>query len=78
MIDGHSGCAWMVVPAEALQAKEAKLYPEYVSILVKINLCLLIMEDIQCNQPVTRLLAGSLGNGSILWAQCWTLLLIDL
>lgn len=51
MIDKCSGCAWMVVPAEALQAKKAKLNPEYVSIPVKINLCLLIMEEIQCNQP---------------------------
>lgn len=51
MIDKCSGCAWMVVPAEPLQAKKAKLNPEYVSILVKINLCLLIMEEIQCNRP---------------------------
>lgn len=52
MIDKHFGCAWMAVPAEPLQAKKAKPNLEYASILVKINLCLLIMEEIQCNQPL--------------------------
>lgn len=61
---------WMVILADALRSGNANLYPEYMSVSVR------IMEASHCFQPATRWLA-ILVNTSILGTQYRTLLLSE-
>lgn len=62
----------MVVLAEALQAEKGNLYPEYMPVPVRTNLCLLALahfpmkEEVHCNHVTTRWVARLSGSGAIL------------
>lgn len=60
----------------SIMAQKANPFAEYVSIPVRIKLCLLHNRRSQCIQPPTRWLAGPRRNGAIFGAQ-WYLLLAD-
>lgn len=44
--------------AEAVQAGKSNPYQEYVSLLVRTDVCLSMMEEVQCNQAAATRLAG--------------------
>ena len=69
-------CPWLVVPAEASQAKKAK--PCLECVCCSEDKCgLLMIGEIQCSQSVPRQPAGSPDDGSTLWTPYWTSLFTD-
>lgn len=79
-VNEHFISLWMIVLAKVSHTKKGNPYPEYMSIPVRTKCFPSMMEVVQCSQPVTKELAGSLitpGNEVVLCTQCSFLLLAD-